>query len=242
MTFVDGLDNAVLSEQIVEYGSAAAAPEAPEHEGYTFTGWDNEFESVEGNMTITAEYVRNEYTVTFLDWNGAALGTVPVLHGENADLIPDPERTGYTFIGWDADLDNITSDVTTTALYEINYYLVAFVDWDGSVISRQLVAYGQAAELPEEPEREYYNFIGWSADTSCITEETIVVAQYSIAIAIGDVNTDGSVNIADALIALRIAMGLEIPSEIQLIAADINEDMCVNAVDAQLILRVIIAG
>lgn len=37
-------------------------------------------------------------------------------------------------------------------------------------------------------------------------------------------------------------MGLEIPSEIQLIAADINEDMCVNAVDAQLILRVIIAG
>ena len=110
------------------------------------------------------------------------------------------------------------------------------------MISRQLVAYGQAAELPEEPQREYYNFIGWSADTSCITEETIVVAQYSIAIAIGDVNTDGSVNIADALIALRIAMGLEIPSEIQLIAADINEDMCVNAVDAQLILRVIIAG
>ena len=242
VTFVDGLDNAVLSEQIVEYGSAAAAPEAPEHEGYTFTGWDNEFESVEGNLTITAEYVRNEYTVTFLDWNGAALGTVTVLHGENAELIPDPERTGYTFIGWDADLDNITSDVTTTALYEINYYLVAFVDWDGSMISRQLVAYGQAAELPEEPQREYYNFIGWSADTSCITEETIVVAQYSIAIAIGDVNTDGSVNIADALIALRIAMGLETPSEIQLIAADINEDMCVNAVDAQLILRVIIAG
>ena len=92
-------------------------------------------------------------------------------------------------------------------------------------------------ELPEEPVREYYNFIGWSADTSCITEETIVVAQYSIAITAGDVDADGSVTITDALLTLRIAMELVTPSEVQLVAADINEDMCVNVVDAQIILR-----
>jgi len=188
-------------------------------------------------MTVAAQYARNSYTVTFLDWDGTELGSETVLHGESAAQIPSPERTGYTFIGWDASLSNITSDVTATAQYEINRYLVVFVDWDGSTISRQLVAYGQAAELPEEPVREYYNFIGWSADTSCITEETIVVAQYSIAITAGDVDADGSVTITDALLTLRIAMELVTPSEVQLAAADINEDMCVNVVDAQIILR-----
>lgn len=237
VTFIDGLTGSTLSEQVVEYGNAAAAPEAPAHEGYTFTGWDNDFESVSCSMTVAAQYARNFYTVTFLDWDGTELGSETVLHGESAAQIPSPERTGYTFIGWDASLTNITSDVTTTAQYEINRYLVVFVDWDGSTISRQLVAYGQAAELPEEPVREYYNFIGWSADTSCITEETIVVAQYSIAITAGDVDADGSVTITDALLTLRIAMELVTPSEVQLVAADINEDMCVNVVDAQIILR-----
>ena len=237
VTFIDGLTGSTLSEQVVEYGNAAAAPEAPAHEGYTFTGWDNDFESVSCSMTVAAQYARNSYTVTFLDWDGTELGSETVLHGESAAQIPSPERTGYTFIGWDASLSNITSDVTATAQYEINRYLVVFVDWDGSTISRQLVAYGQAAELPEEPVREYYNFIGWSADTSCITEETIVVAQYSIAITAGDVDADGSVTITDALLTLRIAMELVTPSEVQLAAADINEDMRVNAVDAQIILR-----
>lgn len=240
VTFVDGLDGTTLSEQLVEYGHAAAAPDAPTHEGYTFTGWDNDFDSVAGNLVVTAEYARNAYTVTYFDWDGTELGRETVLHGANAQQIPTPQRTGYTFAGWDAALENITSDVSATAQYEINYYLVAFVDWDGTMISRQMVAYGQAAELPEEPVREYYNFIGWSADTTCITEETIVVAQYSIAILIGDVDADGSVSMADALLALRIAMELVTPTEMQLVAADINEDMRVSVVDAQLILRMLL--
>ena len=78
-------------------------------------------------MTVAAQYARNSYTVTFLDWDGTELGSETVLHGESAAQIPSPERTGCTFIGWDASLTNITSDVTTTAQYEINRYLVVFV-------------------------------------------------------------------------------------------------------------------
>ncbi len=111
-------------------------------------------------MTVAAQYARNSYTVTFLDWDGTELGSETVLHGEKRSADTLSRENGYTFIGWDASLTNITSDVTATAQYEINRYLVVFVDWDGSTISRQLVAYGQAAELPEEPVREYYNFIG----------------------------------------------------------------------------------
>ena len=83
VTFIDGLTGSTLSEQVVEYGNAAAAPEAPAHEGYTFTGWDNDFESVSCSMTVAAQYARNSYTVTFLDWDGTELGSETVLHGES---------------------------------------------------------------------------------------------------------------------------------------------------------------
>lgn len=36
---MDGLTGETLESQTVAYGQDAAAPEAPAHEGYTFTGW-----------------------------------------------------------------------------------------------------------------------------------------------------------------------------------------------------------
>jgi len=53
----------------------------------------------------------------------------------------------------------------------------------------------------------------------------------------GDVNNDGKVNSADAILTLRIASNLLSPSEQQKCAADINSDNKVNAADAILVLR-----
>lgn len=38
VTFVDGLTGDTLDTQTVAYGKDAAAPQAPQHEGYTFSG------------------------------------------------------------------------------------------------------------------------------------------------------------------------------------------------------------
>lgn len=59
VTFVDGLTGEVISSAEVEEGAAAQAPEAPVHEGYTFTGWDSDFSCVTGDMTVTALYERD---------------------------------------------------------------------------------------------------------------------------------------------------------------------------------------
>jgi len=60
------------------------------------------------------------YTVTFVDWDGTILKEEIVEEGCAATAPNDPEREGYTFIGWDEDFSVITGDLTVTALFEQN--------------------------------------------------------------------------------------------------------------------------
>ncbi len=59
VTFV-GMDGTTIETQSVKDGEAAIAPNAPEVEGYTFTGWDKAFDAVTEDMTVTAQYTKNE--------------------------------------------------------------------------------------------------------------------------------------------------------------------------------------
>ncbi|MBQ1685535.1 MAG: choice-of-anchor J domain-containing protein, partial [Clostridia bacterium] len=59
VTFVDGLTNEPIATVEVEDGAAATAPDAPVHEGYTFTGWDVDFSNVTADLTVTAQYTIN---------------------------------------------------------------------------------------------------------------------------------------------------------------------------------------
>ena len=54
----------------------------------------------------------------------------------------------------------------------------------------------------------------------------------------GDINGDGNTNTADAVFAMRYALGLIELTETQLIHGDVNEDGVVNIVDAIGIMRI----
>ena len=119
VTFVDGVTGETLSCQKLFRTTNATLPTPPEHEGYTFTGWDSDGTNITADTTITALYEINTYTVTYLDSiTGEVISTATVEHGADAVFPTPPEHEGYTFTGWDSDGTNITADTTITALYE----------------------------------------------------------------------------------------------------------------------------
>ena len=123
-----------------------------------------------------------------------------------------------------------------------NYFNVYFVDWDGTTIKVQTVGYGMDAEAPADPVREGYDFIGWSGSFTGITANTVLVAQYEPASGIlaGDVDGDGIVTAADALLVMRYCSDLAELTPEQLEAADFNGNGVVELIDALLILRAVI--
>lgn len=54
VVFKDSEGN-VLSTQIVEKGKSAVAPAAPFKPGFSFVGWDSDFDAVNSNLTVTAQ-------------------------------------------------------------------------------------------------------------------------------------------------------------------------------------------
>ena len=131
-----------------DYGEPVTVT-APEKEGYTFTDWVVDgvtvadktsktlaFTMPAGNVTLTANYAINHYTLTV---NGKA---EPKEYGEYVYAYAE-DRTGWIFTGWETkDLElaedkkttnGITfympaHDVTLTALYEAEKYTLSVTD------------------------------------------------------------------------------------------------------------------
>ncbi len=177
VTFKD-YDGSVLKTESVDYSAAATAPSDPKRTGYTFTGWNMDFTNITSDTTVTAQY-ELLYAVVFNDYDGTKIGIDSVTYGSAATAPSAPERTGYTFTGWNMDFSNITSDTTVTAQYTIITYAVIFKDFDGSVLKTDSVDYASAATAPSDPERTGYTFSGWDIDFSNITSDTTVTAQYT---------------------------------------------------------------
>lgn len=121
--------------QEVEYGLTATEPAAPEKTGYTFDGWylgDEKYDfsaAVEQNITLTAKWMQNTYTVTF-DPNGGnelaeADKTKVVKIGEAYGELPTPTRKGYNFAGWYTEAEEgtvVTADTTVSAMTDHTLY------------------------------------------------------------------------------------------------------------------------
>lgn len=55
---------------------------------------------------------------------------------------------------------------------------VIFQDYDGTILSEQIVEVGENAKRPQSPTREGYTFVGWSGDYTNIQAETTIQAVY----------------------------------------------------------------
>lgn len=91
-------------------------PEVLEKEG--FTGAWPSYSLLDGGMTITAVYTKNQYTVT---WNIDGEATSSTVYFDDTIEKPaDPQKEGFTFKGWTPEVPATmpAKDMTFTAVFE----------------------------------------------------------------------------------------------------------------------------
>ncbi len=130
------------------YGSTVTVSN-PSKTGYTFAGWTvsgtgasltgTNLKIGAGNITLTANWTINTYTISY-NLNGGTKGTNAPTSGTYGStvIVSNPSKTGYTFTGWTVsgtgaaltgtNLKIGTGNITLTANWNINYY---YLDLNG---------------------------------------------------------------------------------------------------------------
>ena len=184
-------------EDTVDYDENYTLP-TPIRAGYTFAGWYNGETKVESgawntttDVTLTAQWTINTYTITFDAAGGTVSPTSKTVTYNTEYTLPTPTRTGYTFAGWYSGETQYTdgtwtglADVTLTAQWTANQYTITFDDvkevelsvtvtfnynYSGSTSSTVTLNDGNALSYPTVPTRSGYVFTGWYTDASCTT-------------------------------------------------------------------------
>ena len=113
-----------------DYGTAITPPAAPARTGYTFAGWDREIPTAmpAENMTITARWQVNQYTITLKPENGGEDIVITQDYGTAITAPANPTKTGYTFAGWNQEIPTAmpAEDMTITARWQVNQYTITF--------------------------------------------------------------------------------------------------------------------
>lgn len=78
--------------------------------------WSQYF-TIEG-YTPKQSSVSNAYNISFVDYNGTTISSELVKKGTSIDIPSDPEREGYTFIGWSPE---VSTTAIADAVYTANY-------------------------------------------------------------------------------------------------------------------------
>ncbi|MFR7790159.1 MAG: InlB B-repeat-containing protein, partial [Angelakisella sp.] len=148
-----------------DYGTAITAPANPTKTGYTFAGWDKTIPSTmpAEDMTITAQWQVNQYTITFKPENGGQDIVIKQDYGTAITAPANPTKTGYTFAGWNREIPTAmpAGDMTITAQWQLNRYTITFDTAGGSEVPSITQDYGTAITPPAAPTRTGYTFAGW---------------------------------------------------------------------------------
>ena len=188
VTYGYGELGGIYAKQIVQAGEKAIEPDVPSRQGYQFTDWyldDTKYDfnaAVTGDMTLTAKWTANSYTITFDTDGGSAIDPITQDYGTAIAAPANPTREGYTFIGWDKAIPATmpAGDMTITANWTVNQYTITFDTDGGSTVAPITQDYGTAITAPEAPTKIGYTFAGWNPEIPATmpAENLTITAQW----------------------------------------------------------------
>ncbi len=203
ITFDSGVEGTEIPSRTVEYGKTVSEPtETLSKEGHHLEGWLNGSEKydftkpVKGKMTLTANWVKDKYRVTFkLDEYGATYSYSDVEYDETVTAPENPTKEGYDFSQWvktDGTVYDFTSKVTgnliLTARFTAKTFTVTFKNGE-TVFNTTSAYWGQAwITKPTDPTTSDTSskFAFWTADGTnpydfdnvCITGDLVLNAVF----------------------------------------------------------------
>ena len=168
-TLTFNADNGTEDVEITQdYGTKFETPADPTREGYTFAGWDMDIpETIPAeNMSFTAKWIANQYTLTFDSDGGSDVAAITQDYGTKIETPAAPTKTGYTFAGWDNEIPETmpAESMSFKAQWTINQYTLTFNADNGTEDVEITQDYGTKFETPADPTREGYTFAGWDMD------------------------------------------------------------------------------
>jgi len=164
---------------------------APEQVPDEYAVADLAIEGAKYTGTVVRVTVPTKHRVIFNDYNDIGLQTNVVLHGESVTPPTPPERSGFTFVGWDHDaseFESVTNSFITTAQYVVlgDSHLVTYLNWNGEWLHEESVEDGDTCNPPDAPVRPDYEFANWTTNgvpfdiVTPITEDLTLKASYAL--------------------------------------------------------------
>lgn len=195
VTFVQGEQSNEVSVKKGESVSIADVPTLVEKTGYSVV-WDKtDYTNIQADMTVTAQYTANTYTVTY-DADGFAIDGTMVTLTYGATCTPlDMTLTqeGYNFLGWkcgdatytDTSVWNVADNVILTADWAAkDQVVVTFTDSDGSTINKSTYKGETLTDIPTPKAKTGYiiDTENWYIDEACTTIATFTDMQESVTV------------------------------------------------------------
>jgi uncharacterized protein (TIGR02145 family) len=193
LTYTAGTHGTITgtTPQTIIYDSDGVAVTAIPDTGYYFVNWSDSSTtnprtdtSVAANISVTANFAINSYTLTYTAANhGTISGTTPqtINYGSNGTAVTAVPDTGYYFVSWSDDVltatrtdTNITSNKSVTATFAINSYILTYTAGTHGTITGttpQTINYGSNGTAVTAVPDTGYHFVNWS-DSSTANPRT----------------------------------------------------------------------
>ncbi len=189
-----------------DYGTAIKAPAEPTKEGYDFAGWSPELPATMPDLgdtgastTVTAQWTKNNYTVTYFVKNPATgafdeITTATVAYGDPISTVfTYTAPTGYSLVNLaytDTGLTAPLGEGATMPAADVNLYFdVAANEYEAKFYldenETELYAtvkadYNAVIDAPADPTKTGYEFTGWTPAVDTMDEENkSFVAQWT---------------------------------------------------------------
>ena len=195
-----------------QYAGATPTQTATSSEYYTWLGWtkgstdgeffakDAELPEATENTTYYAYFETHkfEYTISFKNYDEAVLEAKRWAHGEiptydGTPVKPSTTAKEYTHDGWSTSKNGSVETIpaaTAAATYYAHFaesdrkYTVQWVNYNGTVLKEEQVAYNitpSAPAMPTRPNDDYYTytFNAWSPTISAVTGNQTYTATYN---------------------------------------------------------------